>query len=442
MTVRIISRCFGWLILALLLTSNLVVGARLFHEDPAREQKNVAYEKMALLTRVIEQIRDHYVDPEKTEYKELVYGALRGMLQSLDTHSQFLDPEMYNDMKNDTAGQFGGLGIVISIKDSVLTIVSPMEDTPGYRAGLAAGDKIIEIDGQTTEGLPLAEAVKKLRGEPGSKVKLKILRTKTHEMKDVEVVRAIISVASVKDAKLVEDGIGYVRITQFNEPTARDLERELNKLREQQLKALIVDLRNNPGGLLSAAVDVSQMFLRRGDLIVYTQGRDEKQKQTFRAKGKIHWTDFPMVVLVNPGSASASEIVAGALQDQQRAILIGEKTFGKGSVQSVLPLDDNSAIRLTTAKYYTPSKRVIHEHGIEPDIVVPVSPEDWRKLAALRARPDGAEEMPDEEAGDLDKEVIEDVVDVQLQRAMDVLKGIMIFEATDAGKVKGGARSS
>ncbi|MFH0878497.1 MAG: S41 family peptidase [Lentisphaerota bacterium] len=409
------------MILVILLGANLVWGARLYSQETKTDDSENAYEKIALFTKVIEQIREHYVDQDKTSYKDLIYGAMRGMLQSLDPHSQFMDPPMYEDMKDDTAGQFGGLGIVISVKDAILTIVAPMEDTPGFRAGLLSGDKILEIDGKTTEGLALQDAVKKLRGMPGTKVTIKILRPKTQEIKDVELTRAEINVPSVKDAKILEDGIGYVRVLQFNEPTANDLQTALDKLISEGMQGLILDLRNNPGGLLNSAIDVSQKFLKRGDLIVYTQGRDESQQSTYRARGKYH-LGLPMVILVNGGSASASEIVSGALQDHQRAILVGEKTFGKGSVQSVLPLDDGSAIRLTTAKYYTPSKRVIHEHGIEPDILVFMSPDDWRKLLIKRSRPENA----DLEIGEED---VENVKDIQLERAMDVLKGIMIFKA-------------
>ena len=427
MVVRRYAVRFGGVFLGFALLGNLVLGARINAQESPFTEREQAYDKIALFTKVVEQIREHYVDEEKIPYKELIYGALKGMLQSLDTHSQFLDPEMYSDMRDDTAGQFGGLGIVISMKDSVLTIVAPMEDTPGFRAGLLAGDKIIEIEGDSTEGLSLQEAVKKLRGLPGTEVNIKILRPKTHEVKEVSVVRAIINVPSVKDAKILEQGIGYLRITQFNEPTAAALQEQLEDLLSRDLKALILDLRNNPGGLLSSAIEVSEKFLKRGELIVYTQGRAEDQKQSFRAKGKIHYLDFPMAVLVNQGSASASEIVAGALQDHQRAILVGEKTFGKGSVQSILPLDEGAAIRLTTAKYYTPSKRVIHERGIEPDIVAPVSPEDWRKLSLKRSRPANA----DPEEGEEDDA---EVVDAQLERAIDVLKGIMIFESLEFTK--------
>ena len=422
MSVRMLGRGLGWVILALLLAGNLMVGAKLYSQESPDTERDSAYETISLFTKVVEQIREHYVDQDKTKYKDLIYGALNGMLQSLDPHSQFMDPEMYSDMKDDTTGHFGGLGIVISIKDAVLTIVAPMEDTPGFKAGLMSGDKIIEIDGKSTEGLSLQEAVKKLRGDPGTKVTIKILRPKNRDIKDVELVRAVINVPSVKDARILEDGIGYVRIVQFNEPTANALQESLDKLSGEGMQALILDLRNNPGGLLTSAVEVSQKFLRRGDLIVFTLGRNEKQQQVFRAKGRYRFGDLPMVVLVNGGSASASEIVAGALQDHKRAMLIGEKTFGKGSVQSVLPLDDGAAIRLTTAKYYTPSKRVIHEKGIEPDIVVPMNPDDWRKLLIKRSRPENAE--PEE-----GEEDVSGVVDIQLERAVDVLKGIMIFEA-------------
>jgi carboxyl-terminal processing protease len=421
----------GWLVFVLLLAGNLVVGARLYSQAPGQDERDTAYDKMVLFTKVLEQVREHYVDADRTAYKELIYGAMRGMLQSLDPHSQFLDPEMYTDMKDDTAGEFGGLGIVISVKDGVLTIVAPMEDTPGFKAGLLSGDKIVEIDGESTDGLTLSEAVKKLRGPPGTKVTIRVLRPKSQEIRTVEVVRALINVPSVKDAKILEDGIGYLRIVQFNEPTAKALEQAVEGLVRDGLKALVIDLRNNPGGLLTSAIEVSEKFLKRGDLIVYTQGRDGRAQQKFRAKGKTHYLDLPLVLLVNGGSASASEIMAGALQDHRRAILVGEKTFGKGSVQSVLPLDDGSAIRLTTAKYYTPSERVIHEHGIEPNIVVPMSPEDWRRLLIQRAQLGALE--PAEEAGAEPEEEAGDVLDVQLERAVDVLKGVMIFEAQNHG---------
>lgn len=422
MSGRTIRRGLGYGLLAMLLGVNLVVGARLYQQEAVADDREEAFDSIALLTKVVEQIRQNYVDGDKTGYKDLIYGALNGMLQSLDTHSQFLDPDMYSDMKDDTSGHFGGLGIVISLRDGVLTVVAPMEGTPGFDAGLLPGDKIIEIETESTEGVSLPEAVKRLRGAPGTEVKIKILRPKTQEIKDVSVERAIIEVASVKDAELLDDGIGYIRIVQFNEPTSDDLQKDIEELLDQGMTALVLDLRNNPGGLLSSAIEVSQKFLPRGEMIVYTQGRHEEQKQVLKARGRHHYLDLPIAILVNGGSASASEIVAGALQDHQRAILVGEKTFGKGSVQSVIGLDDGSAIRLTTAKYYTPSSRQIHERGIEPNIHVSMPPEDWRRLLIARSRPENAE--PEE-----DEELEGEVFDVQLERAIDVLKGIMIFEA-------------
>ncbi len=408
-----LGRSAGWIIVAILLAANWVVGARLYSQEPAEARGDDPYQHIALFTRVIEQIRENYVDPSRVSYKDLVHGALKGMLQSLDPHSQFLDADMYKDMKDETSGQFGGLGIQIGIRDGGLTIIAPMEDTPGFRAGLLAGDRIVEIDGQSTEGVTLPEAVKKLRGAPGTRVKLRILRQPGNAFVDVDIERANIEVATVKDARLLEDGIGYVRVTQFSEPTADALQKELDRLRGEGMRALVVDLRNNPGGLLSSAIDVTQKFLERNQVIVSTQGRQAQQNKVYRARGRARYEGFPMVVLVNAGTASASEIFAGALQDHRRAVLIGEKTFGKGSVQSVLPADDGSAIRLTTAKYYTPSEKVIHERGIEPDIVVPLSPEELRDLLNQRAQSGGT-------ALDLSR-------DVQLQRAVDVLKGILKF---------------
>lgn len=414
MSVKRFGRNAGWITLTVVLAANWVVGARLYSQEPAGARTEDPYHYMALFTRTIEQIRENYVETNSISYKDLVYGALRGMLQSLDPHSQFLDADMYKDMKDDTSGQFGGLGIVIGMKDGGLTIVAPMEDTPGFRAGLLAGDRIVEINGASTDGLSLPEAVKQLRGPPGTKVTLRILRQPANEFLTMEIERANIEVATVKDARIIEDGIGYVRVTQFSEPTADALQKEIDRLRGEGLRALVIDLRNNPGGLLSSAIEVAQQFLDRNQVIVSTQGRQAAQNKVYRSRNRARYEGFPMVVLVNGGSASASEIVAGALQDHRRAVLIGEKTFGKGSVQSVLPMEEGTAIRLTTAKYYTPSEKVIHERGIEPDIVVPMSPEDLRRLLNQRAQPNGAAALDASE-------------DVQLQRALDVLKGILKF---------------
>lgn len=424
--IRIIAKRIFWIGLALALTVNLVVGAMIAAQNGRDgDSHKVAFEKMQLLAEVLLQIRQSYVDEEKTQYKDLLYGAMRGMLQSLDPHSQFMEPETFADMKDDTAGEFGGLGIVIGMRDNILTVIAPMEDTPAYRAGILHGDKIIAIDGESTENLSLQDAVKKMRGEPGTKVKVKIMRANPQSIKELEIVRAVIKVESVKGVAMLANQIGYIRITQFNEPTAEALQRALEKLLGQNMQGLILDLRNNPGGLLTSAVEVAQKFLKGGEKIVSTRGRSGTGVQTqYAARGRHHYTDFPMIILVNGGSASASEIVAGALQDYKRAILVGEKTFGKGSVQSVMSLEDGSAIRLTTAKYYTPNGRMIHDKGIDPDIYIPMSSEQWQKVMLKRSR---------DELGDTSNDTIHldltNAVDVQLERALDVMKGIQAFRS-------------
>ncbi|MGD9781708.1 MAG: S41 family peptidase [Kiritimatiellia bacterium] len=450
---KTIARNVKWLLVGAVLAANLAVGHRLYSQEVAAAGEKAAedspYEMYELFSKIVEQVRAHYVDADKSTYQELIDGALKGMLQSLDPHSQFMDREAFTAMKEDTAGKFGGLGITIGIKDAVLTVIAPMEDTPAFRAGLLSGDKIVEINGESTDGLALEDAVKKLRGDPGTKVKIKIFRPKTQLMKEFELERAVINVPSIKDARVLDGGIGYVRMLQFGEDTADDLQAALDTLETQKVAAIVLDLRSNPGGLLTAAVDVAQKFLKRGDLIVFTRGRDNRMERSYRARARHTFPDVPMAVLINGYSASASEIVAGALQDNRRAVLVGEKSFGKGSVQSVLPQDGGTAIRLTTAKYYTPSERVIHDVGIEPDVVVPMSVENWRNILLARNRAeekngddapvaadegwvdeDGAE-LPEWPAGnepadplvDLDK-----VSDPQLDRACDVLRGILVFQ--------------
>lgn len=444
---------FKWLLVGAVLAVNLVVGARLYSQETAAGAEQAGedspYEMYTLFSKVVEQVRANYVDGEKSTYEDLIHGALKGMLQSLDPHSQFMDEEAFTAMKEDTAGKFGGLGITIGVKDAVLTVIAPMEDTPAFRAGLLSGDKIIEIDGDSTDGLALEDAVKKLRGDPGTEVKIKIFRPKTQLVKEFTLERAVINVPSIKDARMLDGGIGYVRMLQFGESTADDLQAELDKLEEQGLQAFVLDLRSNPGGLLTSAVDVSQKFLKRGDLIVFTRGRDNRMERSYRARARDAFPNVPMVVLINGYSASASEIVAGALQDNRRAVLVGEKSFGKGSVQSVLPQDGGTAIRLTTAKYYTPSERVIHENGIEPDVVVPMSVENWRNILLSRNRAEektGDESQPAADEGWVDDEGaeipaldlsgpaeaeeldLENVADPQLDRACDMLRGILVFQ--------------
>lgn len=392
-------------------------------EEPAAEDGRAqAYEKMALYARVLEQVRESYVEEEKIAYQELVYGSLKGMLSSLDEYSQFLLPDEYDAMVDETNGRFGGIGVVMGLKDGQLTVIAPMEDTPGFLAGLLPGDRLIEIAGESTEHLNFQDAVKRMRGSPGTKISLKIYRPKTREVKEMEITRANIEVPSVKDAEILEEGIGYLRLTQFDEMTGPVLRRTLKELRAEGMQALIVDLRNNPGGLLSSAVEVCDLFMKQDTEIVSTRGRDGTAVQTFSARSGQDVQEYPMILLVNGGSASASEIFSGAMQDHQRAILVGEKTYGKGSVQSVIKMDDGSAIRVTTAYYYTPKERLIHKKGIEPDIVVPMAPEEWGRILLARSRPKLAE------AEDWEQD-LENTEDIQLKRAVDILKGITIFQA-------------
>ena len=308
------------------------------------------------------------------ETKNLVNGAINGMLNSLDPHSAYLTPDLYKDLQSDTQGRFGGLGIEITVKGGILTVVSPIEDTPAAKAGIKPGDQIFKIEEEFTKDMSLVDAVKKMRGLKGTKINLTIKREGVADLIDVTLVRDIIRVQSVR-SRTLEPGYGYIRLAQFQERSDRDMQRALEKLAAEKggIKGLVLDLRNNPGGLLTQAVRVSDMFLESG-LIVYTEGRIESQKQKYFAQKDGTWMDFPIVVLVNGGSASASEIVAGALQDHKRAVVLGTKTFGKGSVQTILPLDDNSALRLTTARYFTPNGRSIQATGIVPDIIVDNAP--------------------------------------------------------------------
>lgn len=329
--------------------------------------KDASYENLQTFTNILAIVQKNYVDEVSTD--QLIEGAINGMLTSLDPHSAYLTPELYKELQVDTKGSFGGLGIEITMRNSVLTVVSPIEDTPAYKAGMKAGDMIIKIDGQFTKDMTLVDAVKKMRGPKGSKVVLSIKREGVNEIFDVSLTREVIKIQSVK-AKTLEKGYGYIRITQFQERTDSDVERVLEQwTKDGAIEGVVMDLRNDPGGLLTQAVKVSDTFLDSG-LIVYTDGRLDNQKQKYFARRPGSYMDFPMVVLVNGGTASASEIVAGALQDHKRAIILGTQTFGKGSVQTILPLDDNSALRLTTARYYTPSGRSIQATGIVPDIVM------------------------------------------------------------------------
>jgi carboxyl-terminal processing protease len=379
------------------------------------------YEQLRLFTEVLSIVQNQYVD--EVQPKDLIYSAIKGTLRGLDPHSSFLDPESYREMQVETSGSFGGLGIEITLRDDVLTVVAPIEGTPAHRAGLAPGDRIVKIDGIVTKDMQLADAVKRMRGKPGTKVTISVMREGWAEPHDFEITREQIRVQSVR-AHDLGGGIGYIRLRQFQEQTGHDIEAALDRFAKNGTKALVLDLRNNPGGLLTAAVEVTEKFVDDGKLVVYTEGRVRNQNMRFSAHAKKAYTSLPMVVLVNQGSASASEIVAGALQDYGRAVLVGTQTFGKGSVQTIIPLSDGSGLRLTTAKYFTPKGRSIHGKGITPDIVV----EAPKEPAGTPPRPPSLDPLED-----LKK-------DVQLQRALDVIKTMRVLEQQRTGGSRAEAR--
>jgi carboxyl-terminal processing protease len=423
-----------FIFVSVVLAANLVIGARVYTNSLQVAQKDSPYPNVKLFATVMEKVRQDYVDGDDLTYQDLVYGALKGMIGKLDPHSEFLDPEKYKELQSDTEGQFGGLGIIIQMRDNFVTVVAPLEDTPGFRAGIMTGDRIVKIDGKSTENMSLPDAVKNLRGDPGSEVVVTILRPSSGQVKDYPLKRAVINIDMVKDINgkkefpLGDNKIGYIRLVQFGEKTSDDLEVALKKLKAQGMQALVLDLRWNPGGLLDQAVEVCQKFLPRGQLVVSTEGRKDVQKFDSHGHGD-ELSNMPMVVLVNLGSASASEIVAGCLQDLHRAIVLGETTFGKGSVQSIIPLEDGAALRLTTAKYYTPSHKVIHEVGITPNVPVPVTDEEERDILLSRT-PGGIESLEEK-----DRVRLQNLRDAQLDRATDLLKGILLFSDRSPEKV-------
>ncbi len=394
------------------------------------------YESLETFTNILAIVKKNYVDDVNA--KDLVTGAINGMLGAMDPHSAYLTPELYKELQMDTQGRFGGLGIEITVRNGVLTVVSPIEDTPAFRAGIKAGDQIFKIDDEFTKDMTIMQAVKKMRGPKGSKINLSIKREGVADLLDIAIVRDTIRVQSVR-SRVLEEGYGYIRLAQFQERSDRDLQKALEKLSSEKggLKGLVLDLRNNPGGLLTQAVRVADLFLESG-LIVYTEGRLESQRQKYFARKEGSWTEFPMVVLVNGGSASASEIVAGALQDHKRSVILGTKTFGKGSVQTILPLDDNSALRLTTARYYTPKGRSIQATGIVPDIVIESVPVQETKAEEKKRLGIREENLPghlqnqqeqkekEKQAQQEKEENIEN--DAQLKRALDLLKGWDVFK--------------
>ncbi len=397
----------------------------------ADKKKEDLFRQVELFSVALSTIQAEYV--EDVSPKDLIYGALKGMVSSLDPHSQFLDPDTYNELKVDTEGKFGGVGIEITVKDGLLTVVTPIEDTPAWNAGVKAGDRIVKINNELTRDVTLTDAVKKLRGTPGEPVVITVLREGEKKLIDIKLVRDVIKIKDIKEARILEDGIAYVRLVEFREGTAADLRKTLERLSQEGMKSLVLDLRNNPGGLLDSAVGVAELFVERGKQIVSIQGKRKDQNQAFAARAKKTYEALAMVVLVNEGSASGSEIVAGCLQDYRRAIVVGTKSFGKGSVQTVIPLGDGSALRLTTSKYFTPSGKVIHNKGVMPDIIA----EEGRiQMAEKEEETDPSAETvfetidaqnakPKEQAA---HDQFDYRSDNQLMRAIDVLKALSFFK--------------
>ncbi|HET6514468.1 MAG TPA: S41 family peptidase [Thermodesulfovibrionales bacterium] len=390
------------------------------------------YENIRIFTEVLSIVKKNYVDDVKT--KDLIYGAVKGMLSSLDPHSGFMPPDAYKEMQVDTKGEFGGIGIQIGIKDNLLTVIAPIDDTPAYRAGIKAGDKIVKINDQSTRDMALHDAVSKMRGPKGTTVKISVMREGWKEPQDFTIERDIIKVKSVK-SKVLEEGIGYVKITQFQEQTANDLATALGKLNEEKINSLILDLRNNPGGLLNSSVDVTSQFLPAEKLVVYIKDRAGEKTEYKTGSRYVSYDKLTMIVLVNQGSASASEIVSGALKDWHRAVIMGVQTFGKGSVQSVIPLSDGSGLRLTTARYYTPSGTSIQSTGITPDITVKQEVKNGEKEHAVIREKDLERHLkneqkderlqPEQETAPMTE--VSEKDDLQLQRAVDLLKTWKVF---------------
>ena len=423
-------------VILLVFLLGITIGLSRSHKVSARS--NNIYEELKVFTDVLGLLQKEYV--EETNSNELMYGAIKGMLETLDPHSAFMPPNMYKEMQEETKGRFEGLGIEITIKEGILMVVSPIEDTPAFKAGILAGDQILKIDGDSTKNLTLMDSVKRLRGPKGTKVTITIMREGFTKPREFTLTRDVIPVRSVRH-ELLEKQYGYIRLSQFQEKTEGELDKALKALEEESkgsMKGLILDLRNNPGGLLDQAVKVADRFIESG-LIVSMEGRREDQKMKFFAHSQGTIARYPLIVLVNGGSASASEIVAGAIQDHGRGILVGTQTFGKGSVQTIFPLKDGSGLRLTTARYFTPNGRSIQAKGIIPDILVkpalseeekvtplpkqPMEKDLERHLIETEKGPPTEKEKPKKEEAKAKKPS-----DPQLERALELLKSWEIFK--------------
>ncbi len=413
----------------------------------AKKNDEETYRLLALFGDVFERVRAEYVEPPSEE--EMIEAAITGMLAAMDPHSSFLNAKSFKDMQVNTRGEFGGLGIQVTMEQGFVKVISPIDDTPAFRAGIESGDVITHLDGESVQGLTLTQAVDRMRGKVGSDIRLSLVR-EGREPFDVTITRSVIKITSVRSR--VEGKIGYVRITSFNEQTDKGLERAIKKIKDEvgdELQGIVLDLRNNPGGLLDQAIAVSDAFLDRGE-IVSTRSRKPEDTQRFNARTGDLASGLPVVVLINSGSASASEIVAGALQDHRRAVILGTKSFGKGSVQTIMPLSGNGAMRLTTARYYTPSGRSIQAKGVEPDILVKqakleeiTSSRPRRSEASLRGALDTGKSEDDKDAKPSDEpkdgaEASDDAdpkaQDYQLSRALDLIRGLSIMNQNATAK--------
>lgn len=415
-------------------------------EKETSPENKLPLDELRTFTGVLDAIKEDYVEPVKD--KELLENAIRGMLSNLDPHSAYLDAEAFQDLQIGTSGEFGGLGIEVGQEDGFIKVIAPIDDTPAQRAGIRAGDLIIRLDDTSVKGMPLSDAIQRMRGKPNTPITLTIMREGARKPLKIKLMREVIQVKSVK-SRLLDPGFGYLRITQFQAKTAQDLQQALQDLEQRNkgpLKGVILDLRNNPGGVLNGAVDVADDFLEDG-VIVQTKGRGEGSDQTFKATPGDLLKGAPMVVLVNGGSASASEIVAGALQDHRRALVAGERTFGKGSVQTILPLGNGTAVKLTTARYYTPNGRSIQAEGIVPDInlkSLKVSADNGAEAEFIKEsdltghlRNDKSDGKPAGEptdankAGNADGDLVQS--DYQLYEALNLLKGMTLLQDRKSG---------
>ncbi len=416
----------------------LFAGAAFCFGLPSRTsaQEDVAedsgFKEIELFTEVIETIRQGYVDADKVTYEKLINSALQGMLADLDPHSQFMQPKVFDQLKRHTDSTYEGIGVTISTKNDVLTIVTAREDGPAARVGILPGDQILKINNRLTEELGMAEAVNLLRGKPGESITLTIRRPATQQLHEFSMKREVIRQSSVEDIRILDPKLtapyrmGYARILQFSEPTAEELADALDKLEQEGMDAFVLDMRNNPGGLLGSAIDVCGEFVKAGTVVLTTEGKPgsgEIKVYRTSANKKRRDRDYPLAVLVNHSSASGAEVVSGALQDLKRCIVVGVTTFGKGSVQSIIPIGDGKAIRMTTAKYYTPSHRTIHENGVIPNIVATLTPAQEQQLAQWFAR----DTLEAEE-----RKKIESFTDPQLIRAVDAMKGALVYAKTPA----------